>query len=72
MSNVYFSACCGKRVDRHSVEEKRGYVVVGRVAAEGDYYCSRCKRDVTSTGNVKKSARNADISINGSWDYTFQ
>ena len=66
---TYFSACCGKAVHSHKADEKDGYAVKGTVAHTGSTYCSRCKRDVKKTGEVKKTPRNDDIDKNGSWDY---
>ena len=68
-TRVYYTACCGKYVDRHSEDAKTGYLVTGEISATGDNYCSRCKRDVKRTGNVKDTPRNADIAANGSWGY---
>ena len=67
---TYFSACCGKIVNSHKVEVKDGNTIKGIVEATGDTYCPRCKRDVKRTGEVKKTPRNDDIDINGSWGYT--
>jgi hypothetical protein len=69
---TYFSACCGKVVNSHKDNEKNGYVVKGTIAAAGDSYCSRCKRDVKRTGEVKKTPRNADIDKHGNWNYTLE
>jgi hypothetical protein len=69
---TYFSACCGKVVYSHKDDKKEGYVVEGTVAATGDTYCSRCKRDVKRTGEVKKTPRNADIDEHGNWDYKLE
>ena len=66
---TYYTACCGKIVDKHSEDKKSGLTVKGKFPATGDTYCNRCKRDVTRTGDVKKTPRNADIDENGSWDY---
>jgi len=69
MAEVYYTECCGKLIGRHSIDTKDGYEVSGRIPAEGDYYCTRCKRDVTNRGNIKNTERNADVAANGSWDY---
>jgi hypothetical protein len=66
---TYFTACCGKIVDSHKASEKAGYIVKGTVAHTGDTYCPRCKRDVTKTGEVKKTPRNDDIDKNEGWGY---
>jgi len=66
---TYFSACCGKIVYSHKAEAKEGYAIKGTIEASGDFYCSRCKRDVKRTGEAKKTPRNADIDKNGSWGY---
>jgi len=66
---TYFSACCGKIVYSRTAEAREGYTVKGPIEATGDTYCSRCKRDVKRTGEVKKTPRNDDIDKNGSWGY---
>jgi hypothetical protein len=57
---TYFSACCGKIVYSHKAEAKDGYAIEGTVEATGDFYCSRCKRDVKRTGEVKKTPQLTD------------
>jgi len=69
---TYYSACCGKVIYSHKNEEKDGYTIKGPVAATGDTYCSRCKRDVKRTGEVKKTPRNADIDKHGNWEYKLE
>jgi len=66
---TYFSACCGKIVYSHKAEAKEGYAIKGTIKATDDFYCSRCKRDVERTGEVKKTPRNDDIDKNGNWGY---
>lgn len=66
---TYYTECCGKTIDKHSEDMKKGFTVKGNIPATGDTYCSRCKRDVTSKGRVKDTPRNTDINKNGSWDY---
>jgi hypothetical protein len=65
-----FTVCCGKPVESHTENlEKYKYFIEGPVPATGDTFCSRCKRDVTPSGNVIKTPRNADIDVNGNWKY---
>lgn len=66
---TYFTRCCGKIVDSRRTDRAMGYTLIGKVEGSGDNYCPRCKRDVTRTGNIKKSPKNTDIDQNGSWDY---
>jgi len=64
-----FTECCGKPVESYSEDIKSGYYVDGPVPASSNFYCQRCKRDVKRNGDVKKTPRNRDIDVNGSWNY---
>jgi len=64
-----FTECCGKPVESYKESLESGYYVEGPVPATGDSYCQRCKRDVTRAGDVKNTPRNADIDVNGNWNY---
>ena len=69
MAEIIWTECCGKPVRSRKEDKKMGYNLYGTIPATGDTYCDRCKRDVTRTGDIKKTPRNADIDKNGSWGY---